>query len=267
MDKFLHWMQTNGWIVTITMGLIAATIAVTLYFKNKKRKTLDFSVQNSVSILSSSASSSLGAPITVRVGDHELKRPALITVRYMNTGNQEILKDDLLTPLALTFGGDRQVSAEVVSKSSDNIKHEELEIEAGKAFLCDCLNAGDYIDVQYILEQQTLIDTESTGRRKIEPAYRVKGATSPARRVDGPPMASLVFALISILVFFVLFVTGIVFGIKDPSSATGPAIVGAGLVAAFLGYIPLLANDQFRKRLSATFLLFTRGGRSRSLPY
>ena len=58
--QLLGLARGNGWAVTAVFGVIAATIAITLYFKNKKRKTLDFQILNDISILSGHAQEDFG---------------------------------------------------------------------------------------------------------------------------------------------------------------------------------------------------------------
>lgn len=46
----MNWLQEHAWLVTLGTALLAATIAITLYLKNKKRKTLDWVVLDLVSV-------------------------------------------------------------------------------------------------------------------------------------------------------------------------------------------------------------------------
>ncbi|EHI41318.1 hypothetical protein OPAG_08136 [Rhodococcus opacus PD630] len=255
MGGLLEWVQTNGWVVTAIGIVIAATIAITLYFKNKKKKTLDFAVSENVAILSR-VRNSISEPVTVRVGNHELVRPRLITIRYENTGNQEIIQDDFLSSLSVIFGGAMVISAQVSEKSDSEISVHEVEKEGVTAFKSDCLNAGDYFEVQYIVEE----DEASESPYAVNPSYRIKGATRPPRRMD--QTSTFTRSAILALGFSSSALGGtavIILSKSNGESGAIPVAITIALAAvAALMYIVSFCDRAFRERLFRALSSFGR---------
>lgn len=163
---------------SVALAIVAIVVTITIFFKNRKRKTLDYLIVDDVKILSDRAGDMRG-DIVVTVGTLQLKDPRIVTVRYINTGNQEIVKDDFLNRSITTTDASGAVNSHLAGVSDESIISVESGLAPHKSYFADCLNPGDYLEVQYILDMSGV-----EGGQPFRPVCRIKGATRQPKRID-----------------------------------------------------------------------------------
>lgn len=176
MEGIVHWLQINGWLVTAISAAVAATIAVTLYFKNKKRKTLDFLILTDIPVLSPEGAA-ISEQVRVVVHGETIDNPRLVSVLFANTGNQEIVADDFLLPFTAECKGGKIVSASIGDASEETVS---AEVHDDHTVTVDCLNAGEHVVVQYLVE----VSDDEDEDFELKPKYRVRGATRAPQEID-----------------------------------------------------------------------------------
>ncbi|MFV8315712.1 hypothetical protein [Mycobacterium sp. 23] len=173
-----NFWQTFPWgLISVIIAAVALGVTIVIFFKTRKRKTLDYSLVDDVKILSDRLSGIRG-DIVVTVGGSAIKDPRIVTVRYMNTGNQEILKSDFLANSITTTDASGTVNSQLAGHS-EHIAVTESGVVPHKSYRADCLNPGDYLEIQYILDMDG-IDSDAP----FAPVCRIKGATRPAKLIE-----------------------------------------------------------------------------------
>lgn len=191
-----NWFQENAWIFTLASILVGAAIAVTIYNKNKRRKTLDWELKSDTRILSHTAAVD-GQDVKVMVGDEVLNNPRMLTYRFKNTGNVEIMRDDFLRDITLP-------EVDVISVSVNDLAGIQLivDFEPEVKVAADCLNPGEHLQVKY------LVDNASGD---VVPDFRVKGATRPPKSittdVSGSELATaiILYVVLGGTILFIIF--------------------------------------------------------------
>lgn len=169
-------LETFPWtivsiVVAVVFGVIGVTTSVIVFRKSRKRKTLDYAFIDDVKILSERATA-MQSEIVVTVDGVDVNDPRIITVRYVNTGNQEILQSDFTASSITTLEDSGVVNSQLVGLSDNSISITEGGLLPHRRWTPDCLNPGDYLDVQYILDM-------AKADKAFTPVCRVQGATRP----------------------------------------------------------------------------------------
>lgn len=195
MDDDKTWLEAHSWVPGTAVGIffgLAALIAGYIYYKkNKPRKTLDYQITSDILMLRHSGGSGTG-PLRVLVGERSVSEPRLIAVRYQNTGNREILSQDFLQAIKLQSDLEvlhlevRETSGIVITVDMGKIG--ATTIKSQPTITVDCLNPGEFIDVQYLIDDS---------RSSVIPSYRVKGATRPAQDVRVARRNRLLFSYLA----------------------------------------------------------------------
>ncbi len=167
------------------LAAVAIAVTITIFLITRKRKTLDVEFIDDVRILSERASD-MRDDIVVTVGKLQLKDPRILTVRYRNTGNQEIVADDFLGGgITTTDKSGPVITSQLVAVSDEAIHSVESGLAPHKSYYVDCLNPGDYLQVQYILDMAGADD------KPFAPVCRVKGATRPPKYTSAGPAVAI----------------------------------------------------------------------------
>lgn len=93
------WAERNQGMITLVGIVVAALIALVIYWRQRPVKTLDYIILSDEPILSSTTPG-----LSVKFLDEELVAPRLVSMRIINTGNQAIRAAD--------FNGDMQIQVE-----------------------------------------------------------------------------------------------------------------------------------------------------------
>lgn len=170
-----NWWENFPWgLVSVILAAVALVVTIVIFLKTRKRKTLDYTLVDDVKILSDRISG-MRSDIIVTVGGEVIKDPRILTVRYVNTGNQEILESDFLANSITTTDKSGTVNSELAGHSG-NVAVTERGVVPHKTYAPDCLNPGDYIEIQYILDMDG-IDSSVP----FSPVCRIQGATRPSK--------------------------------------------------------------------------------------
>ena len=173
------WWQTFPWALgSVILAAVAITVTIVIAVKNRKRKTLDYTLVDDVKILSDRIGG-VRSDIVVTVGETVIKDPRIITVRYINTGNKEILKDDFLANNITTKDKSGTVNSQLAGCSNDDIAVTERDVAPHKIYTPDCLNPGDYIEIQYILDMDG-VDSAVP----FSPVCRIAGVTRTPKLLE-----------------------------------------------------------------------------------
>lgn len=146
------WLQVPWGAGSVILAVVAIGVSITLYLKTRKVKTLDYQFVDDVQILSDSVGRSAIDDVVVTVGGVVIGHPRIVTVRFTNTGNQEILRGDFLSNSITTSDESGVVNSQLVGLSDRRIEVTEAGVVPHKTYTADCLNAGDYIVVRYLLD-------------------------------------------------------------------------------------------------------------------
>lgn len=171
-EKQQEWWQTFPWgAVSIVLALVAIGVTVTIALWNKARKTLDYEILSDVFLLKKHTAVVSGI-VEVMVRGKSVANPRVISIRYQNTGNKEIISDEFLKDI--TLSGGIHVLQVMVNESAGVVPQVAVSTAEGvqPSIAADCLNPGDYLDVQYIIDDTGV---------PIVPIYRIRGATRPAK--------------------------------------------------------------------------------------
>ncbi|KAB2587295.1 hypothetical protein BS297_01040 [Rhodococcus erythropolis] len=171
-EKQQEWWQTFPWgAVSIVLALVAIGVTVTIALWNKARKTLDYEILSDVLLLTKHTELISGI-VEVTVKGKPVASPRVISIRYQNTGNKEIMSDEFLKTITLPAGV--QVLQVTINESTGVVPQVAVSAkeDVQPSIAADCLNPGDYLDVQYLID-----DVETP----IVPTYRIRGATRPAK--------------------------------------------------------------------------------------
>lgn len=171
-EKQQEWWQVFPWgIVSVVVAIIAIGTAITLARWNKARKTLDYEILSDVFLLKKHTAVVNGI-VEVMVRGESVANPRVTSIRYQNTGNKEIMSDEFLKDI--TLSGGVHVLQIVVNESAGVVPQVAVTSGGGgqPSIAADCLNPGDYLDVQYIIDDTGV---------PIVPNYRIRGATRPAK--------------------------------------------------------------------------------------
>ncbi|TDZ92184.1 hypothetical protein [Mycobacteroides salmoniphilum] len=172
------WWQTFPWgIVSAIVAPLALVVTVVIFFKNRARKTLDYALINDVRIVPDGLGD-IREDITIRVGTATLRDPRILTVRYINTGNKGIARADFLNGSITTAPDSGVCNSQIVDKSDRDMAITESGVVPHKSYTVDCLNPGDYLDIQYILDMNDV-----SGDVLFKPVCRIQDATRSSRLV------------------------------------------------------------------------------------
>ena len=153
-------------------------MTIVIAVKSRKRKTLDYMVIDDVRILSEH-SAGMRSDIVVTVGGDALTDPRIITVRYLNTGNKEIFEADFLANSITTTDASGTKNSKIAGKSDENIQVTEAGVVPHKSYSVDCLNRGEFLDIQYIVDMDGVDDA-----MPFSPVCRIAGATRPPKLIE-----------------------------------------------------------------------------------
>jgi hypothetical protein len=185
------WWQTFPWgLVSVVLALIALATTVAIYQMNRKRKTLDYTIVDDVTVLSDRVGA-LRSEIVINVRNKTLTDPRILRVRFINTGNQEIVKDDFLAGSITTVDGHGIVDSQLVA-ASDGLETTESGLAPHKSYYADCLNQGEWLEVQYIVEMD--------GMPKDQPfsaVCRIRGATRTSKLIELISRDDVIVAMVS----------------------------------------------------------------------
>ncbi len=172
------YMSDHSGGLTILVGLIALIVAVWIFFVQRKRKTLDFEVKSLQRLLTVEDGTPTG--LEVSFNGHELRRPALITVRMMNTGNQEIRPEDLFEPPSFTVANVEIVNV-AVERSKDTLHQPPTISFDGPTFTAAPVlyNRFDWVDFQLLVDSDTLPKAQEITVRSV-----IAGQTRASKRVE-----------------------------------------------------------------------------------
>lgn len=182
------WIQQYSWVPGVVIGVIGVivtiTIATIVFKKNKKWKTLDYIVLSDVHLLSSSASDVKDLVVNFR--GRELSAPRVITIKFVNTGNQEIKQEDFVDPITVSYCGSTKVlDLFVVDSSKPNMLDRVTDQTAGSTYVNivpRLMNANDWFTVQFFYDGTEAISVNSW----------VTGETRPSSQIlEGPGTAKL----------------------------------------------------------------------------
>jgi hypothetical protein len=173
-----RWWETFPWgLVSVILAVIALAVTVVFFYKGRGRKTLDYMLVDDVKILPEGVSG-IRSDIVVTVGGTPIKDPRIITVRYINTGNREILQSDFLVE-SITTKDDSGIVNSQLTGHSRNLAVTESGVDPHKSYTADCLNAGEYLEIQYLLEMDGVDDAAP-----FSPICRIQGASREARLLE-----------------------------------------------------------------------------------
>ena len=170
MHGFLTWLNTQ----TGTFIGIAATALISwlIYLRQKTRKHIDYRYITSTRVFKPRSEKVYGE-IKVMVDGREVEDARFVTIRYINTGNQMIERNDFLKYIGLSEATGI-VSVKMVDKSDDTLQMIEAGVMPNIQWGVETMNARDHFDVQYVLD-------ESKGHNRVLPECKIKNETRSMR--------------------------------------------------------------------------------------
>ena len=104
---------------TIT-GILAIIVAIYFYFKQKKRKYLDYKPLNNLSLLE--VGKEIQEDIIILYKNNPIEKVNLIEIEIKNNGNEVIKEKDFIDPIELHFGeGSEILTHNIINKSQPNM--------------------------------------------------------------------------------------------------------------------------------------------------
>src|SRR5688572_11946711 len=120
----LEIFQSSVWqFVGAVLALLAVVIPISIYLKQRRRKTLSYIVLSSTDLLS--VQEEIKGQIKILFNDDPVESVRLYVIKLVNSGNTSITKDDYEHPVSIEFGKNAKVlSYEVTDKVPDNLPAE-----------------------------------------------------------------------------------------------------------------------------------------------
>ncbi len=115
----LEWLEQNWqWLTGIVIG---GLIALVVYWRQHRPKTLDYQIVNNIPILAN-RSGEIADKLNVTYDSFQVKDPRIITVRIVNTGKRSIMPSDYEGRVRITFEQYVLIDGSISSAANDDIK-------------------------------------------------------------------------------------------------------------------------------------------------
>ncbi|MGF0312530.1 hypothetical protein [Rhodococcus sp. IEGM1428] len=166
-----QWWPVVATGVAVAGIVIAATIAITIYRKNRPRHTLDYDVIADIALLSHNAPGVEGLEIMFR--SRTLEAPRVVTIGFMNTGNKSIEAKDFRKNIVVKRGDSAKALNLFVVEESVPDMIERLSDGAAGSLYVDILpvmmNPNDYFVVQFLYDGDGEITVSSWFKDQSRP--------------------------------------------------------------------------------------------------
>jgi hypothetical protein len=143
-------------VAGVAVPVITLLVMELWRFRDRESKTLDYLVISDTDIV---ISHNRPEKLKVVYGDGEVKDPRVTEIRFKNTGNQIIEKDDFLEPVKMIRPNARILDYDVVEQSENHL-YEKIELvtpepdrpEQHVELFPRTLNSGDWFTVQLVYD-------------------------------------------------------------------------------------------------------------------
>ena len=161
----------------------------------------------------------------------------------MNTGNQEIVRDEFITGMRLSS------ASGVVKAKPEKVSDESIILTtngsgADTSFKANCLNANDYVPIQYLVGN---LGPDSTA--EPVPECKVQGATRPARDILKDSAREALLLMVPII----LFATAVLLQIFVAGPVVQIIAVSILIFAAIYMCVFFILSSNARRYLYALF--------------
>jgi len=177
-------------------GVLAAAgiaVAILVYRWQRERRTLHYEMLSSSALLRSDHREVTG--LQLLYNGQPVKDPHLLRIRFINTGNKEILPEDFKVPVGVSAENSKVLVADVIDTSSRDIDL-SLSFADGEAwFEPVLLNAGDSVTVQVMYEDYD--------------KYRVRGRIAGIKEIEPLDKGGYVPSYVEVLAYIAARLLGV----------------------------------------------------------
>lgn len=213
------------------LALAAILVAVTLYLKQRRHKSLSYEIISSTPLLS--LKDEIKGKLQILYEGKPIQQVHLIVARIINSGNTPIVLADYERPVSLSFGKEAQVLTAEVTKTSPDSLQASIKIEEKNVVLMPTLlNQGDWVVLKMLVTKfggEIAVDGRIVGIREI-------------RDLKETPLRFFVLALSG----FVLVIIG--FAGTTLSTYSPTFWFSLIMLGYFFALAALLSDPNYRKR-------------------
>jgi hypothetical protein len=211
--------------VGAVLAVLAVVVTIFIYFAQRKIKKLSYEIISNTQLLG--VKDEIQGKVKVLYNDEEVKNVHLLTVRFLNAGNQSIVTSDYERPVSIGVNANAKIlTYEILEQDPSNIGATLYTLDNKIMLNSVLLNAKDSFCIK------TLI-SDLEGNPKID--GRINGVKEISKITDGQ-----VSFIITALISFVFVGFGAlnleskelvhVFGVELSKSIVGGSLFGLGYI-------------------------------------
>jgi hypothetical protein len=238
-------------VVGIVIGVLGSLV---IYRLQKRRRQFGYEVISNVPVLLPGAKR-LGELLLSYNGD-KVEEPNLLVMRFINTGNEEIRKEDFTKPVTIHLNSERRVLSADIINASDNSIESTIGWEGSAAWLePTLLNEGEWVAFAILTDgvpTSRAITGRIVGVRKLHEFNSPSPDSYPVinlRRMGVPLLVALALALYA-------YQSGIVAGMGESDKTIANALEAFGLFLVkslpifFVALLIILASEWWNRRIN-----------------
>lgn len=219
------------------LAILAVIVTIIIYFAQRKIKKLSYEIVSNTQLLG--VKEEMQGNIKVLYNGQEVKNVHLLTLRFLNAGNQSIVTSDYERPLSIEVNSNAKIlTYEVLEQDPPNIGA-SLHSTDNKIMLNSVLlNAKDSISIKALV-------SDLEGNPKID--GRINGVKEISKITDG----QISFLITAIISFTLVGFGALNFESKETISLFGAALsksVFGGFLFG-LGYVLMFISLTKNKRM------------------
>lgn len=215
--------------VGVICAVVSVIITILIFIAQRKIKRLSYEFTSSTQLLS--VKDEIQGKIQVLYDGEEVKNVHLLTIRFVNNGNQSISSADYERPVSIEVNSEAKIlTHEVINESPENLGLSVFLDGRKLIFSSVLINAKDSFSIKALISdfKEVYIDG------------RINGVKSVSEYKEGQRSLALLLLISFVLVGFGAFNVGMnealdVLGVQMSSVTFGGVFIFAGYAVMFFG--------------------------------
>jgi len=217
--------------VGVIFAILAVLVMILIFFAQRKTKKLSYEIISNTQLLG--VKDEIQGKVQLLYEGKDVKNVHLLTIRFLNNGNQPISSADYERPLSIAINQDAKIlTHEIINEEPNNIGT-TVSMEDNKLIFSPVLlNSKDSFELKALV-------SDLEGQPKID--GRINGVKSIAKHNEGS-----IFFLVIIFVSSVLLLSGI-YNIENLEKNESISLLGIevlrkefGMVLLIVGYLTMM---------------------------